>query len=209
METYETRDLGGKPVKNEYFGFFRRVVEAIEESRIPYAVSGAVAASYYGEARSTRDIDLIMDLSPSQTGKVEALLSAFKKRSITFEYTTLHAIVDFMEKKGTLFAHDTQIPFTVDMILKAEERLNEVALRDRKKVELEGVRFWVISPEPLFIAKLIFARERDIEDITHMLQRSKREIDETLLFTLAEEYKVAKKLKKILRYKNQYDEKRD
>ncbi|NIQ07403.1 MAG: nucleotidyltransferase family protein [Candidatus Korarchaeota archaeon] len=195
-------------MKNDFFGFFRRVIEVIEEPPIPYAVSGAVAASYYGEARSTRDIDLIIDLSPSQTRKIEALLHSFKKRGITFEYTTLHAIVDFMEKEGTLFAHDTQTPFTVDMILMREERLNEVALRDRKKVELEGVRFWVISPEPLFIAKLIFARERDIEDVTHILQRSKREIDEALLFTLAEEYNVEKKLKKVLRYKNQYDEKR-
>lgn len=206
MGTQEGKEMEGWALKHEYFSFFRRVIEAIEATHLPYGVSGAIATNYYGEARSTRDIDLIIDLSPSQKGKIEALLKAFKKRGIAFEYTKLDAIIDFMKKEGTLFAHDTKTPFTVDMILKGEEKINEVALRDRKEVELDEIQFWLISPEPLFIAKLMFARERDIKDVTQMLQRSREEIDENLLFNLAEEYNVLAKLKEILRYKNQYEE---
>lgn len=195
-------------MKHEFFGFFRRVIDAIEATHLTYAVSGGVAANYYGEARSTRDIDLIIDLAPSQKEKTEALLHAFKKRGFAFEYTNFHAIIDFMEKEGTLFAHDTKTPFTVDMILKGAEKLNAVALRDRKEVELNEIRFWLIPPEPLVIAKLMFARERDIEDVTQMLQVSKEEIDEDLLISLAEEYNLQEKLQEILRYKNQYEEER-
>lgn len=112
-----------------------------------------------------------------------------------------------MKKEVIFFAHKAKTPFIVNIILKREDAINEEALRDRKKVEVEGGHFWLINPKPLFIAKLIFARERDIEDVTHILQRGK-EIDEPLLFHLVKEYRY-EKLKKILQYTTKYDEKGD
>ncbi|HOF19088.1 MAG TPA: hypothetical protein PK082_09270 [Phycisphaerae bacterium] len=39
----------------------RKVVEALEELDIPYAIVGSVASSAYGEARHTQDVDVLVN----------------------------------------------------------------------------------------------------------------------------------------------------
>ena len=46
------------------FGSFVRVVlDALEAAKVKYLIGGAVALAAWGEPRTTRDLDLIVDLS--------------------------------------------------------------------------------------------------------------------------------------------------
>ena len=45
----------------EPFSFF---LEPLESARIPYCITGSVAAGPYGEERTTRDVDLVLLLLP-------------------------------------------------------------------------------------------------------------------------------------------------
>src|SRR5436853_236447 len=62
----------GSPVEpTELLGYVANVFDRL---RIEYAVVGAMASSYYGEARFTADVDIVVNL-PEQA--VPALLQAF------------------------------------------------------------------------------------------------------------------------------------
>src|SRR3989338_2224508 len=43
----------------------RMVVERLEQTRVPYFISGSMAANYYTVPRMTRDIDIVLELKPS------------------------------------------------------------------------------------------------------------------------------------------------
>jgi aminoglycoside-2''-adenylyltransferase len=58
----------------EQSDFLFRVVEALEQAHIPYAVTGSWASITYGMPRTTHDIDLIVSI---QAENVSALVASF------------------------------------------------------------------------------------------------------------------------------------
>ncbi|HEY3380782.1 MAG TPA: hypothetical protein VGK32_03380 [Vicinamibacterales bacterium] len=52
----------------------RFVVARLETAPIRYMLVGAMAMSYCAQPRTTRDIDLVVDLEPAQTDTLHALL---------------------------------------------------------------------------------------------------------------------------------------
>ncbi len=42
----------------EFDTFLRSIIETLELLDLPYMIGGSVASSIYGEARSTRDVDV-------------------------------------------------------------------------------------------------------------------------------------------------------
>ena len=60
-----------------YSDALRRLIKALNETRIRYAVTGAVAVGYYGIPRTSMDIDVVMsgNLSAAQLGILASALS--------------------------------------------------------------------------------------------------------------------------------------
>ena len=54
----------------------RRVIEILEKHKIPYMLTGSVAASYHGRPRATHDADLVIDPTPQQLDQLVADLDA-------------------------------------------------------------------------------------------------------------------------------------
>ena len=52
----------------------KKVIEALDQSRIQYMLTGSIVSSLQGEPRSTHDIDVIIAI---QRSKVDALVDAF------------------------------------------------------------------------------------------------------------------------------------
>lgn len=46
-----------------------RLVRALDNYGIPYAIVGGIAASYYGEIRVTRDLDVVISISTEKCGE--------------------------------------------------------------------------------------------------------------------------------------------
>ena len=53
-----------------------RIVEALEGAGIPYMLTGSLASSLQGEPRATHDIDVVIDIAPSDVVRVTEALSA-------------------------------------------------------------------------------------------------------------------------------------
>ncbi|MDQ3555937.1 MAG: hypothetical protein M3409_04050 [Gemmatimonadota bacterium] len=54
----------------------RYVVEALEDLQIPDAIVGSIASIAYGEPRSTRDIDVVVDLQRADVPRLRSRFSA-------------------------------------------------------------------------------------------------------------------------------------
>jgi hypothetical protein len=55
--------------------FFNIIIDALNESKIPYMLSGSVAMSLYIVPRATRDFDFIIHLTPQN---VDSLVEKFQ-----------------------------------------------------------------------------------------------------------------------------------
>jgi hypothetical protein len=158
-----------------YVEVLRRIAPKLEQSDIPYMITGSIAASYYGLTRATQDLDIVISATPE---KLRALIPLFPKR----EY---HA-----ELQDALDAHRSQSMFNVldmgrgwkiDFIFQKRGPFHEEAFRRRGAANFEGIPTFVISKEDLIIAKLEWSAmgesERQVKDAATVLQKRVHTID--------------------------------
>jgi len=58
------------------FDIIKEVVSRLDQAAVPYMITGSIADNFYAVPRMTRDIDVIIELSPSN---VERLTGLFEK----------------------------------------------------------------------------------------------------------------------------------
>jgi hypothetical protein len=62
------------PTEAEFLGVLRKVIAALDAVGIEYALGGSFASSLYGEARATRDVDLVAAVAGRQAAPIVAAL---------------------------------------------------------------------------------------------------------------------------------------
>jgi hypothetical protein len=62
------------PNEAEFLGALRKVIAVFDALGIDYALGGSFASSLYGEARATRDVDLIAAVTGRQAAQLVAQL---------------------------------------------------------------------------------------------------------------------------------------
>ena len=158
----------------KFEGFVRRIVESFNESRINYAFTGALAASYFGTPRTTIDVDVVVKVSEKQleTNLVTALRKAglqVDERRIRKMLKSGYRILTFKDEKSS---------FTLDVMLSDKE------LRRRSGIILALPTFYQI-PEDLILAKLRMIKatvpreraQKDRDDVKAILRESKVNVD--------------------------------
>ena len=58
------------------------VIENLNELQIPHMLVGSFASSFYGEARSTHDIDVVIDLAPTKIRSISLLSQGDRLRKL-------------------------------------------------------------------------------------------------------------------------------
>jgi hypothetical protein len=96
---------------------FFSVIQKLEEKEIPYMVVGSIASMIYGEARLTRDMDLVIDILPSDAQKFESLFPLEQ-----FYCPPLEVVKSEIVHRGqfNLIHHDTGLKIDM-MVRKATE----------------------------------------------------------------------------------------
>ncbi|MEM6265622.1 MAG: nucleotidyl transferase AbiEii/AbiGii toxin family protein [Bacteroidota bacterium] len=142
-----------------------RINKILEANEIPYMVSGSVALGFYTVARTTRDIDIVIELKESD---VERFTNGF-----TGFFIDDIGIVNEVRRGGMFNLIDEQTAFKIDFIVRSRTEYGEIEFSRRQKLSLEGVELWVVSLEDLIIAKLRwiqdFQSDRQIHDIQNLL----------------------------------------
>lgn len=135
-----------------------------------WAATGSIASTFYGEVRSTNDIDIIVLLDARAA---EALPRVFPETDFYCPPPDVIQIERNREQRGhfNLVHHDSG--WKADVYLSSYDPVDTWALQNRRAVENEGVKIWLAPPEYVIIKKLEFLREgggeKHLRDIRGML----------------------------------------
>ena len=158
---------------------FQRIIFALDQAGIPYMLSGSFATAYYGAARSTQDIDIVIHAASDQ-------LRSFLKALAKSEY--------YAEIDSALQAHRHQSMFNlidlasgwkIDFIICKSRPYSQEEFRRRRQVDLHGVLLFMTTAEDAIISKLEWARlgqsKRQIDDVAAILKAQENGLDRPYL----------------------------
>lgn len=165
------------------------ITNILENLQIPYFIGGSMATAVHGVARSTMDVDLIIDMKPHQiAGFMDALGKEF--------YADEEIIRDSLEHGiGFNLVHNDSM-FKVDMIPERNRAFDQSQFKRREKIllsEKSDENVYFASPEDNILAKLECYQlggetsDRQWNDILNVLKIRKGNIDVAYLRNWAKE----------------------
>ena len=161
--------------------FARLVIDALEASDSAYMVAGAMAVAAWAEARSTQDVDIVVDVSVENMGRLSQEL---EKRDMLVPHDIILDIfletrVDLPVNAIHLYAgHKAELFLT-----RPGDEYREVALARRRLVDMGPPlgEVYVHAPEDLIINKLryfkISGQPKHTRDIKSILFAMSDELD--------------------------------
>lgn len=159
----------------EFNNFIRSVVDALEEVDVTYLAGGSVAAWGWGEARTTLDFDVVVDLPYEQ---MVPLSKALLKRSMNVPVEIMMDILLSPDDLAINAIH-AQTGFKAELFpLREGDKLRQSALNRRLIIDLGPPigELYAHSPEDLIIYKVLYyglsqqtKHVRDIAGIFRMM----------------------------------------
>lgn len=149
---------------------FSYFLEPMEETGIPYCVTGSVAAGIYGQIRTTHDIDLVLLLKIEEIAKLQAAFPEAK-----YYVPPREALVTELRRgqRGCLNLYHHESGFKADLFFAVSDPLHLWAMKNRRRVGYGDVQMWIAPPEYVLLRKLEFFREgrqdKHIGDMRFML----------------------------------------
>ena len=165
----------------------KRMVRVLKDAKIPYMITGGLAANYYGCPRATYDLDLVVELDEASAERLVELASRARFRLHEKEVLAL-------TKAGNRFVMESWEKYRIDFWLIKTAFDREVFER-RWRARIFGVPVWISTPEDLILQKLRSARPRDLEDVQAILIRHSGKLDEGYLKQKAAELDLTRILK--------------
>ena len=138
----------------DLFDTIERFTSALEHLGVTYAISGSVASSAAGHARSTRDIDLIAVMSKEDSSALADELG----ESFYLDRTAAERAI---ENNDCFNAIDLSTSYQVDVFVPpvSEWLQSQLSRRVRRKIGgSDGPEVYVCTPEDVILSKLIWFR---------------------------------------------------
>ncbi len=146
------------------------VARRLDGAEIPYMVTGSMALNYYAMPRMTRDLDLVIDLGPTEASRLEDLFTA------AF-YVDEAMVREELARRGMFSLIHRSSLLKVDFIVRNDGPYDILAFERRRRVAIGEATVSLIAPEDLLLAKLVWARDggselqlRDVRNILDMVR---------------------------------------
>ena len=133
------------------------VLSELNKSRVSYAVTGAAAASYYGNPRTTTDVDFIVRIVPQNLSR---LLRATENAGLKVDPARIRRQLE--TGYNVIRLRDKKSAYAVDFIV-------QQGPIQKRKGSMLGIPAYYQAPESLILAKLRMIRatmppERSLKD---------------------------------------------
>lgn len=153
----------------------RLAAETLNELGIPYMVTGSLASAFYGEPRSTQDLDIVV---PADESRLQSLAERLRDAGL---YCDERAVSEAVSLRGMFNAVDPTSGWKIDFIVLKETAFGQAAFDGRTMSELSGVPLHLIRAEDIVVAKLEWAKlgqsERQIRDVAGVLLVQGHDLD--------------------------------
>jgi hypothetical protein len=152
--------------QNEMVATLVDVSERLHSLGIDYMVTGSFAMASYVTARTTMDIDIVLDITASDATR-------FEHKFAGDYYVTASSIARAFERQSMFNIVNNSTLVKVDCIIKKTDSFEIGRFERRRRGTIGTTEFWVISKEDLILSKLRWASgsysERQFEDIRKLL----------------------------------------
>ena len=181
----------------DFVEFIKRALSALNCSGIEYVIVGGIIVSIYGEPRATKDIDVILNISPDKKQDIRQLLDCLEKMKFRV-LGGLDTIISALKDQSHFSIFNESYLYWIDA-QGVYSPLDKLALDAKIKKKIFGVDAWIESIECLIVAKLSnYYSEQSHKDILSILRTSRELISIAKLNELAKKFGIYEKLKKIL-----------
>jgi hypothetical protein len=155
-----------------------RTWEALRDQGIDACIMGGLALVHWGHARFTKDVDLLALLDPQAADQLACTLGSkgfVARRTPALSQVGKHSFLQFLYTPPGRF---DKVP--VDLLL-ADSDFLRTALQRAVLFNLDAVESRVVSCEDLIILKLQAERLIDRNDVCHLLEYNRPNLDFTYL----------------------------
>ena len=152
-------------MKNIFTIALNKIIDVFDTEGIDYMIVGGFAVSYHNRARTTNDIDFVLQIYPQH---IKLILKHFPEWK-GFEESFMESV-----RHGTLFnITDFETGIRFDFITYKDSDYNWVAFNRREEVSYFEKKCFICSIEDLVISKLqwynISPSEKQMEDLKFLL----------------------------------------
>lgn len=173
--------------------FIRWLVARLENAGIDYMVAGSVASTFYGEPRSTYDVDVVIDGTDEQIRRFAASIASES-------YVTDSAVAEAIRSRSQFNVIEYATGWKADLILRKNRPFSIAEFRRRRDGTPAGVNAKIASPEDVILSKLEWSimgeSERQVRDACNLYRFQKGTLDEAYLDKWAEELGVTDLLRR-------------
>jgi hypothetical protein len=152
-------------------------------------LTGSVAMNYYAVPRMTRDIDIVVALTPGDAQRLRAQFEA------DYYLPPPQELARVLETRGMFNLVHLASLVKVDVVVRKDEPYRAAEFARRRQIELPGFRVWIVSKEDLILSKLLWARDSQSElqrrDVQNLLATG---VDEAYLGAWAKQLGVVELL---------------
>lgn len=138
------------------------LIPRLDRAVVPYMVTGSLASSYYGEPRSTRDVDIVIDPGSSS---LEGLIGELVAGRF---YVDRDAAFEALRARSQFNAIDPEA-VKVDFIIRKDRPFSIEEFGRRESADLLGTTGFVASAEDVVLSKLEWAAQtgsdRQLRDV--------------------------------------------
>lgn len=143
------------------------VITRLDDLGVPYMVTGSFAMSTYVTARTTFDIDIVVEIKGVE-GK------RFEERFRDGYYVSSSSVERAKEHQSMFNMLSDRTGLKVDCILLKDDKFEQKKFERRRRANLGGIEFWVIAKNDLILSKLKWAKDSHSElqfrDIQKLLE---------------------------------------
>lgn len=123
------------------------VARVLERLGITYVIGGSVAASLFGEPRSTLDLDIMIDCDATAARELAKLLSDFC-------YVDVENAVAAAARGGSFNAIHLETSMKIDFFFAEKKSYARDAIAHRRPVNIGGSTLYFYAAEDLIVRKL-------------------------------------------------------
>lgn len=176
--------------------FLQKTARILDEAGVPYMLTGSLAAAYYATPRATQHVDVVIDTTEAEVGRLVDLLLTEGL------YVDRGAALTAWRTRSQFNAIDPDTGWKIDLIIRKDRAFSRAEFARRERAEMFGIEVALATLEDVVLAKLEWASMGDSElqreDVLRLLQNEPDRLDRSYIDRWAESLEITQEWRSML-----------